>query len=442
MTTPRRHSLNTFVHRTLILRLVTAGGTLALLIGLAVLLYERGRVSDEAIEYAIGRTQLFASQYDHLLSDQNSIDPEAIKTAVAEFRQSRQRLQLGDFAYVGVFDTGLKPILELFDENYTLADRVKAKGEVLAQTLSASDEQHEILLIAGLPHLRIFLPLTNQKNAPVAYVNAIFAFSPETIWAFRIRGIRTMLGVMAVVLLTTAVLYPVILRLTRRISEFSVMLLDANLDTLETLGNAIAQRDSDTNAHNYRVSIYATRIGEAIGIDSQTMRTLIKGSFLHDVGKIGIPDHILLKPGKLDEEEFGVMKMHVDHGQDIIRRSKWLQDALEVVSFHHEKMEGKGYPCGVVGEEIPITARIFAIADVFDALTSKRPYKDPWPFKKAMEIMYEVKGTHFDPKLLDAFSHIAKPLYEQFGGKDEVPRDELKEIIRKYFTEEMDSLDY
>ena len=136
------------------------------------------------------------------------------------------------------------------------------------------------------------------------------------------------------------------------------------------------------------------------------------------------------------------METHVDQGQAIIRRSKWLQDALEVVSFHHEKMEGKGYPRGLVGQEIPITARIFAIADVFDALTSKRPYKDPWSFNKAMELLFEVKGTHFDPELLDAFSRIAEPLYRKFGGKDEVPRDELKDIIKRYFTEEMDSLDY
>jgi HD-GYP domain-containing protein (c-di-GMP phosphodiesterase class II) len=245
-----------------------------------------------------------------------------------------------------------------------------------------------------------------------------------------------------IVLLTAAILYPVILRLTRRITRFSVQLLDANLDTLETLGNAIAQRDSDTNAHNYRVSIYAARIGEELGLSNQTMRSLIKGSFLHDLGKIGISDNILLKPGKLDDKEFEIMKTHVEKGREIIQRSKWLHDALDVVLSHHEKMTGKGYPTGLAGEDIPVTARIFAIADVFDALTSKRPYKEPWSFKETMEIMEEGRGSHFDPHILDVFSRIAKPLYKTFGGKEEIFREELGEIIKKYFREGIDSLEY
>lgn len=437
-----KHSLHTFVHRTLLLRLIIAGLALAFVIGLGVILYERGRVSEEAIEYAVGRTQLFSARYDHLFVDPENLDHEAIRQAIDEFRQSRQRVQVGDFAYVGVFDTMQKSIMEIFNENYAHIAEVKKSSENFENLLSEKDPRHETIFINSTPHLKIILPLVNNGNETAVFVNAIFAFSPETIWDFRIRGIRAMLGVMAVVLLTTAVLYPVILRLTRRISDFSIMLLDANLEALETIGNAIAQRDSDTNAHNYRVSIYATRIGEKVNLPAQTMRTLIKGSFLHDVGKIGIPDHILHKPGKLDDDEFKVMKTHVDHGRQIIKRSKWLRDALEVVSCHHEKVEGKGYPRGIVGEDIPVTARIFAIADVFDALTSKRPYKEPWSFEQAMEIMDEGKGTHFDATLLETFSRIAKPLYDQFGGKEDVPRDELGEIIKKYFTEEMDSLEY
>jgi HD-GYP domain-containing protein (c-di-GMP phosphodiesterase class II) len=189
-----------------------------------------------------------------------------------------------------------------------------------------------------------------------------------------------MIGTIAIVLLTTIILYPVILRLTGRITRYSVKLLEANLDTLETLGNAIAQRDSDTNVHNYRVSIYASHIGEELNLPDQTMRTLIKGSFLHDAGEIGIPDEILLKNGKLDEKKFEIMKTHVEQGRDIIQRSEWLQDALEVVLSHHEKMAGKGYPGRLEGGSIPVTASIFAAADVFDALTSKHPYKEAFSF--------------------------------------------------------------
>ncbi len=106
------------------------------------------------------------------------------------------------------------------------------------------------------------------------------------------------------------------------------------------LGSAIAKRDSDTDAHNYRVTLYSVGLAEAIGVEDSEMRTLIKGSFLHDGGKIGIPDYILLKPGKLDEREFDIMKSHVTLGTEIVNRSSWLQDSVEVVGFHHERLGG------------------------------------------------------------------------------------------------------
>ena len=208
--------------------------------------------------------------------------------------------------------------------------------------------------------------------------------------------------VIAIVFLVTALLYPVILHLMRRIADYSASLLDANLETIAVLGSAIARRDSDTDAHNYRVTLYAVRIGEAVGLSAAEMRTLLKGSFLHDVGKIGIPDNILLKPGRLDEPEFNVMKTHVNHGIEIVERSSWLRDSVDVIKFHHEKYSGGGYPENISGEQIPVTARIFAITDVFDALTSARPYKKPLSFEESMEILDQGRGTHFDPVLLDA----------------------------------------
>jgi len=296
--------------------------------------------------------------------------------------------------------------------------------------------------VGGKPHLRIVFPVKDSSGETIGVADALFAFSPETIRAFRRSGVRAGAWIALAVLLTAAILYPVLLHLTGQVVGFSVRLLDANLDTLETLGNAIAQRDSDTNAHNYRVTVLSARIGEEVGLSAADMRTLIKGAFLHDVGKIGIPDRILHKPGRLDGEEFEEMKTHVEHGREILGRSEWLQDALNVVLYHHEMVAGKGYPRGVAGEEIPLTARIFAIADVFDALTSKRPYKNPFTFEQAMKILEEGRGTHFDPHLLDAFSRIAKPLYDRFEGKDAVPREELAGIMRTWFRDGMDSLEY
>lgn len=447
----RKHSLQTFVHRTLVYRLIVVGVALSLVVGLVTLFIERNRVSREAIDFAVDRLSLFSSTYDHLLTDPNRLDPKKIHQAITEFRSTRTGNKSGSFVFVGIYDVHGAVITEIFDEHQKEFNETKKKQQALEILMPARQpdkkpdkikDQSEIIRINGRPYLRIALPLINKSSTRVGIINGFFAFSDQTIRAFRMRGLMAMINAMMIVLLTTAVLYPVILRLTRQITRFSVQLLDANMDTLETLGSAIAKRDSDTNAHNYRVSIYAARIGEEMGLPAKAMRTLIKGAFLHDVGKIGIPDDILLKPGKLDDDEFEIMKTHVEQGRDIIQRSKWLHDALEVVRFHHEKITGKGYPDGLSGENIPVTARIFAIADVFDALTSKRPYKDAWSFDKAMEIMEEGKGSHFDPDLLDAFARIARPLYDRFGGKEEIFQEELSDIIKKYFHDGMDGLEY
>ncbi len=437
------HSIQKFVHRTLIFRLIAVALALSLLIGLAALFIERDRVSQEVIDIAVGRLSVFSNRYGHLLVAPDSLEPKKIHQAMIEFRSTRSPNNLGSFVFVGVYDVYGKVITEIFDEQQESFGEVKKKQqEVEFKMPGEGNDQYEIIRIAGLPYVRITLPLINSNKKSVGIISGFFAFSAETINAFRLRGLWAMISAIVIVLLTTAVLYPVILKLTRRITRFSVELLDANLGTLETLGSAIALRDSDTNAHNYRVSIYAVRIAEELDLPNQTMRSLIKGSFLHDVGKIGIPDEILLKPGKLDDKEFEIMKTHVNQGREIIQRSKWLHDAQEVVLSHHEKVTGKGYPMGLVSGDIPVTARIFAIADVFDALTSKRPYKEAWSFEEAIGILEEGKGTHFDPLLLDTFIRIAKPLYDRFGGKEEIFREELGEFITKYFHEGMDTLEY
>ncbi|SCY26528.1 HD-GYP domain-containing protein [Desulfoluna spongiiphila] len=437
------HSLHTFVHRTLVIRLVALGVGLSLLMGAGVLLVERDRVSREAIAVAVDRLALFSRLNEALLADPDQLDADALHHAALDFRATRSPIQSGAFAFIGIYDLKGARVIDFYDETHDSLSAVKAAQQSSSLlTPDRGSPRYEIVRIAGRPYLRSALPLSNSSGQTVGIINGFFAFSPETIKAFRMRGLRAMAGSMLIVLLTTAMVYPVILKLAKRITRFSVRLLEANLDTLETLGSAIAQRDSDTNAHNYRVTLYAARLGEELGLPARTMRTLIKGAFLHDVGKIGIPDEVLLKPGKLDDAEYEIMKTHVDHGCDIIERSTWLRDALEVIRSHHEKVTGKGYPMGLTGDGIPITARVFAIADVFDALTSKRPYKTAWSFDEAMEILEEGRGTHFDPQLLDTFGRIAKPLYDQFGGKEKIFRDELDEILTTYFHEGMDSLEY
>ena len=222
------------------------------------------------------------------------------------------------------------------------------------------------------------------------------------------------------------------------LEQVASQLLRANTGMLEVLGSAIAKRDSDTSAHNYRVTIHAIQLGKSLGFSNTELCSLIKGSFLHDVGKIAISDSILLKPGKLTCDEFEVMKTHVIHGSEIIRNYEWLRDADDVVLHHHEKFNGSGYPHGLKWDQIPINARIFALADVFDALTSKRPYKEPIPVDKSMAIMSGDAGTHFDPDLFRVFSEGAAEVYENLVSINEKALIEnLHAYMRDYYATEL-----
>jgi HD-GYP domain-containing protein (c-di-GMP phosphodiesterase class II) len=420
------------------------GIAVALLLGLAVFLNERNKISERVIALAQQRTKLFNSRFMDLFDIPGLSDHESIQHALENFRSGREQSELGDIVFVIIYNSYLKNVAEVMDRDYSGIEEIKKVIESSERWLPShgADEWHEILQIKGTSHLRMIMPLVNSAGVVVGIGEGVFVPSAKTIQEGRLKVVITIFIVMAIVLLTTSLLYPVILNLTNKLSDFSVRLLDSNLEILETLGSAIALRDSDTNAHNYRVTIFSVRIAEAAGLSADSIRTLIKGAFLHDVGKIGISDNILLKPASLTKDEFDVMKTHVSRGQKIINRSMWLRDTLKVVSFHHEKLNGEGYLKGLKAEDIPITARIFAIVDVFDALTSKRPYKEPISFDKTMLILEEGRGSHFDPDMLDTFTHIAKSLYDRLSGRDEVPRDELKEIIQKYFTEGIDNLDY
>ena len=150
--------------------------------------------------------------------------------------------------------------------------------------------------IDAAAYVLVAAPIADRAGKTVAFARGMFAVSPQELAAMRRAMIRSILIAVAIVFAVSVLLYPVILQLMRRLADYSTHLLDANLETLSVLGSAIAKRDSDTDAHNYRVTLYSTRIGEALGLSAADMRVLIKGSFLHDVGKIGIPDNILLKP--------------------------------------------------------------------------------------------------------------------------------------------------
>ncbi|MBL9106512.1 MAG: two-component system response regulator [Myxococcales bacterium] len=176
-------------------------------------------------------------------------------------------------------------------------------------------------------------------------------------------------------------------------------------ETIYRLSRAAEFRDDETGQHLQRMSRYCQLIGRRIGLDESTCELLRIASPMHDVGKLGIPDRILLKPGRLTPEEFAVMKGHAEIGYRILVGSDAspLKMAATIAYTHHEKWDGNGYPRGLRGEEIPLHGRIAAVADVFDALTSARPYKPAWKLEDALELMRTNRGAHFDPNLVDAF---------------------------------------
>ena len=281
---------------------------------------------------------------------------------------------------------------------------------------------------------RVLLSVFDSTGRQVGAIDAVFALTSEDIAAARRRVARAVILSALIVLATTLLLYPVISELVRRLSTLSSNLLEANLETLQVLGSAIAKRDTDTQAHSFRVTIYAVRLAEAVGLGAAEIQRLIRGAFLHDVGKIAITDNILLKPGKLTDEEYAVMKTHVSHGVDIVERSDWLNSAGDVVRFHHEKFDGSGYLKGLAGEEIPTAARIFAIVDVFDALTSRRPYHEARSLDQTLGFLEEARESHFDPELLDAFRDIAPALYDELAQMEEEGlRAELHSLVQRYF---------
>ncbi|MCF8050299.1 MAG: HD domain-containing protein [Desulfobacterales bacterium] len=182
-------------------------------------------------------------------------------------------------------------------------------------------------------------------------------------------------------------------------------LQEAYRETINRLVIASEYRDENTGDHIIRMARYSALIAEKYGLPEPEVEQIHMASPMHDVGKIGIPDTILLKPGKLTEEEFETIKSHTLIGAKILSGagSKLLYLGKEIALSHHEKWNGTGYPKGLSGSRIPISGRIVAVADVFDALTSKRPYKGPMPVEKAANIIAEERGKHFDPKLADVF---------------------------------------
>src|SRR6266852_3462996 len=174
-------------------------------------------------------------------------------------------------------------------------------------------------------------------------------------------------------------------------------------DTLQALGTAIDLRDNETAGHSQRVCRYSLEIARAKGWSEKQLESLARGAYLHDIGKLGIPDGILLKPGPLTVDERKLMQRHAQIGFDLVKDIAFLADAAEIVLAHHERYDGAGYPRGLKGDEILLSARIFAVADTLDAITSDRPYRHASSFESGRETIRHLSGSHFDPRVVSVF---------------------------------------
>ncbi len=202
--------------------------------------------------------------------------------------------------------------------------------------------------------------------------------------------------------------------LEERVQERTKELRESRLEIVHRLVSAAEYKDPETGSHIQRMSLYSRVLAREYGLSQSQCETIHLASPMHDIGKIGIPDSILLKPGRLDPEEWSTMRTHTTIGARILAHSTspLLQAGQEIAISHHEKWDGSGYPQGLQGGAIPLFGRITAISDVFDALTTKRPYKEAWPVEKAIEEIREGKGQHFDPALIDLFFAVLPELLD------------------------------
>jgi len=354
--------------------------------------------------------------------------------------QAQQHASRAARALVG----GLFEIVEIYDSTgLRLAEELTATGEKLEKLLpkhtrpdTTQPAYESFHLSDGRWAMRVMVPLASavQSGARSGYFEGVRLVPDWQSAQIQSDALVAALMAMLASLACGAVIYPVVLHLAKENERKTRLVLESHVAMMEALGRAIAKRDSDTGTHNYRVAWMAATLGEAMGLSGVDMQSLIAGSFLHDVGKIGIPDAILLKPGRLDDAEMTIMRTHVEQGQDIVQGAGWLQGAAEVVSCHHEKWDGSGYPNRLQGNRIPLAARIFAVVDVFDALSSRRPYKAPMPFEQVMVVLQEGRGSHFDPAVLDRFSLLASGIRETLNGLDEGSTQRLMtDMIERHF---------
>lgn len=368
---------------------------------------------------------------------------DTMKTALFSINLSAVKYNTFDFEKSKLFS------LTFFDRNGNIVYHQSREG---AEPILLDLKQNEQLFSDHEPdnetaiysqsklnnHIFVSLIIPVFDNTAISWIEVFYDATKNGDIADVYKDITfSILLTLSIIFLIAIFIYPTILFLERNLIVRTRELYRANLDLLGVMGAAIAKRDNETNAHNYRVTLYTIAFAKSMKVNNERMRSLIKGAFLHDVGKIGVPDAILLKNNKLSEDEYNLMKQHVEYGVEIVQNASWLNDCTDIIEFHHEHYDGSGYLKKLQGSMIPENAQLFSIVDVFDALTSRRPYKKEYSYETAKEMMLSESGTHFNPEILSIFFTIIRPLYNKIGSiEDEVfLKKLLSEETAYYFME-------
>jgi HD-GYP domain-containing protein (c-di-GMP phosphodiesterase class II) len=405
-------------------RLGLAAVIIGIVAGGASYLLEMHRVERAALAKATKGAQHFQTAAIKVAI--GSVGPEEHATLYGLLDSSR-------FIAIRLFGPDRKPVQEYWaDISPNLRTAVSAGNH--SHAWPAPGESHKKWIdVSGERLIQVVLPLFAPDGTPVGYLEGINRLDRQTLQEQQEQILKSVLTAVLSVMVTAFLLYPLLLSMLRQTNGLSLRLLDANLSLMRSLGNAIAKRDSDTDTHNYRVTYYAVKLAESMCLPEKEIPDLIVGAFLHDVGKIGIPDRILLKPGKLTPDEFDIMKTHSLLGIEIVADNPWLKGAALTIRHHHERFDGTGYPDSLSGSTIPLCARIFAVVDVFDALTSARPYKLPMTLSDAMRILEQGSGFHFDPQVLGVFKSIAPTLYADAVQAGDVElRQGLRNLLNRH----------
>jgi HD-GYP domain-containing protein (c-di-GMP phosphodiesterase class II) len=261
--------------------------------------------------------------------------------------------------------------------------------------LSLNSAMGDQMLPIEAEGFKVYYGLPLIAKGQVKGVLEVFLRTPCSIDQDRLEFLEALAGQAAIALDNSS--------LFEQLQDSNTELSVAYDATLEGWAKALELRDRETVGHAHRVIEMTLRVADSFGIQGEALKHIRRGALLHDIGKMGIPDSILLKPGPLTPNEWEIMRQHPVHAYEMLKTIDYLSPALEIPWCHHEKWDGNGYPQGLKGKNIPISARIFAVVDVWDALTSDRPYRAAWPEHQALEYIQRESGRHFDPQVVNAF---------------------------------------